>query len=38
LTDTEIRQAKPGDKLYFFFVWDINGLYLEAPPTGNKRW
>jgi len=36
LTDTEIRQAKSGDKLYF--LWDTNGLYLEVPPTGNKRW
>lgn len=39
LTDTAIRNAKPPEpgkiprKLS-----DAKGLYLEVPPTGNKRW
>jgi len=36
LTDTEIRQAKPGDKPSF--LYDTGGLYLELSPSGSKLW
>ena len=36
LTEIEIKNLKPGDKTYF--VQDSNGLYLEVPTKGNKRW
>lgn len=36
LTDTAIRNAKPKDKRYP--LRDGNGLSLEVPPTGPKRW
>ncbi len=36
LTDTQIRNAKPGDKLYR--LKDERGLFLEIPPRGSKRW
>lgn len=36
LTDTTIRNAKPGDLP--FKLTDSNGLYLEVRPSGNKLW
>jgi len=36
LTDAAIRKARPADKPYKLF--DGRGLYIEIPPTGNKRW
>ncbi|MDD3676034.1 tyrosine-type recombinase/integrase [Thauera propionica] len=36
LTDTKIRNAKPGDKP--IILNDGNGLYLEVRPTGAKIW
>jgi len=36
LTDTKIRNAKAGDRL--FKLYDGKGLYLEVTPTGAKRW
>jgi len=36
LTDTEIRQARAGDKPSF--LYDTGGLYLELSPTGSKLW
>ncbi len=36
LTDTAIRNAKPGPKTAR--LYDTGGLYLEVPPTGRKRW
>lgn len=36
LTDTTIRNAKPGDKPVKLF--DERGLYLEISPTGGKWW
>jgi len=36
LTDTAIRNAKPGDKAIRLF--DGGGLYLEVSPTGGKWW
>jgi integrase len=36
LTDTAIRQAKPGDKRIRLF--DGGGLYLEISPAGGKLW
>ncbi len=36
LTDTAIRNAKPGDKPIRLF--DGGGLYLEVSPTGGKWW
>ncbi|HYW91863.1 MAG TPA: integrase arm-type DNA-binding domain-containing protein [Gammaproteobacteria bacterium] len=36
LTDTAIRNAKPGDKARKLF--DGGGLYLEVAPTGGKWW
>jgi hypothetical protein len=36
LTNTAIRNAKPGNKPTTFF--DERGLYLEVSPTGGKWW
>src|SRR5256885_5306578 len=36
LTDTAIRNAKPGEKPFRLF--DGGGLYLEVSPTGGKWW
>ena len=36
LTDTAIRNAKPGEKPVKLF--DERGLYLEISPTGGKWW
>lgn len=36
LTDTQIRNAKPGPKDYK--LGDGNGLYLIIAPSGGKRW
>ena len=36
LTDTQIRKAKPASKAQRLF--DGEGLYLEVPPSGRKRW
>src|SRR4029077_17213905 len=36
LTDTAIRNAKPGEKPIRLF--DGGGLYLEVSPTGGKWW
>lgn len=36
LTEMEIKNLKPSDKVYT--VQDSNGLYLEIPVKGNKRW
>lgn len=36
LTDTRIKAAKPTDKVYK--IYDAEGLYIEVPPTGSKRW
>ena len=36
LTDTRIKAAKPTDKVYK--IYDADGLYIEVPPTGSKRW
>src|SRR3989338_4776778 len=36
LTDTEIRNAKPGDKVQYLF--DGNGLYLQLNPNGSRWW
>lgn len=36
LTDIAIRSARPADKLQRLF--DGNGLYLEASPSGGKWW
>ncbi|WP_109476689.1 integrase arm-type DNA-binding domain-containing protein [Paraburkholderia sp. C35] len=36
LTDVEIKQAKPREKLYKIF--DERGLYIEVSPTGGKWW
>ena len=36
LTDTAVRNAKPGDKARKLF--DSGGLYLEVAPTGGKWW
>lgn len=36
LTDTAIRNAKPGEKAVKLF--DERGLYLEISPTGGKWW
>jgi len=36
LSDTTIRKAKATGKPYKLF--DGGGLYIEIPPTGNKRW
>ena len=36
LTDTQIRKAKPRDKIYK--ITDERGLYLEVAPSGGKWW
>lgn len=36
LTDTKIKQAKPAEKIYK--IYDSDGLYIEIPPRGSKRW
>jgi len=36
LTNTAIRQAKPGEKAKKLF--DGRGLYLEVAPSGGKWW
>lgn len=36
LTDTAVRNAKPGPKTYRLF--DGNGMYLEVTPAGGKSW
>ena len=36
LSDKEIKAAKPQQKLYR--LYDGNGLLLEIPSKGNKRW
>ncbi len=36
LTDLQVKNAKPAQKLYR--LRDERGLFLEVPPTGNKRW
>ena len=36
LTDTRIKTAKPAEKIYK--VYDADGLYIEVPPSGSKRW
>lgn len=36
LTDTKIKQAKPIEKIYK--LYDADGLYIEIPPKGSKRW
>jgi len=36
LTDTQLRNAKPQEKLYV--LYDEKRLSAEVPPTGNIRW
>lgn len=36
LTDTKIKTAKSAEKVYK--IYDAEGLYIEVPPTGKKRW
>jgi len=36
LSDTQIKKAKPKDKMYKMF--DGDGLYLEVKPSGKKVW
>lgn len=36
LTPTQIRTAKPREKIYNLF--DGGGLFLQVTPTGSKRW
>lgn len=36
LTEMQIRNAVPGEKRYT--LRDENGLFLEVPTSGNKRW
>lgn len=36
LTDAEIKSAKPGTKIHK--LHDGQGLLLEIPPKGQKRW
>lgn len=36
LTDTRIKTAKPAEKIYK--IYDADGLYIEVPPSGSKRW
>jgi hypothetical protein len=36
LTNTAIRNAKPGDKT--IKLYDERGLYLEVSPNGGKWW
>jgi len=35
LTDIKARAAKPAEKVYR--LYDGGGMYLEVPPSGNKR-
>lgn len=36
LSDTRVKTAKPSDKIYK--IYDSQGLYVEVPPSGAKRW
>lgn len=36
LSDTRVKTAKPGEKLYK--IYDAEGLYIEVPTNGSKRW
>ena len=36
LTNTEVKQAKPKDKIYK--LSDGNGLQLRIMPNGSKQW
>ena len=36
LTDLEVKNAKPGEKVYF--LKDEHGLYLYVRPSGKKSW
>ncbi|MBO37148.1 MAG: preprotein translocase [Anaerolineaceae bacterium] len=36
LTNTEVKQAKPKDKIYA--LSDGNGLQLRVKPNGSKLW
>ena len=36
LTDAEVRNAKPGDKVQYLF--DTGGLYLQINPKGTRWW
>ncbi len=36
LTNTEVKQAKPKEKVYK--LSDGEGLYLRVRPTGSKAW
>lgn len=36
LTDTEVRNAKPSDKVRYLF--DATGLYLQLNPNGSRWW
>jgi integrase len=36
LTAQKIKSLKPAEKAYK--VYDAEGLYIEVPPKGNKRW
>ena len=36
LTDTEIKRAKPSEKLYF--LYDNDGLQLRISPSSSKTW
>lgn len=36
LTYTRIKTAKPAEKIYK--IYDAEGLYIEVPPSGSKRW
>lgn len=36
LTDKKIKASKPAEKIYK--VYDSDGLYIEVPPSGKKRW
>lgn len=36
LTDIKIKASKPTERIYK--VYDADGLYIEVPPQGKKRW
>lgn len=36
LTESKVRQAKPGEKIYF--LADDDGLSLKIEPNGTKSW
>jgi integrase len=38
LTDTEVRNAKPKEKMFKLFDAGGGGLYLEVSPSGGKLW